>query len=159
MDTLDTLNTHSFYLALIGRISILLLVFVLPIVIVWFRSRRKINETNKRAEIVMAVLEKNPDADVETLLKKVSPKKRLLKEKLLRKLLWACILTFFAVFAILWDLSLTVFGNGIEDLSRDMVYSLIVLIIGVALFINYFVGKRLLAKEIEAEQNDMINRN
>ena len=159
MDTLDTLNTHSFYLALIGRISILLLVFVLPIVIVWFRARRKINETNKRAEIVMAVLEKNPDADVETLLKKVSPKKRLLKEKLLRKLLWACILTFFAVFAILWDLSLTVFGNGIEDLSRDMVYSLIVLIIGVALFINYFVGKRLLAKEIEAEQNDMINRN
>lgn len=158
MDTLDTLNTHSFYLALIGRISIFLLVFVLPIVIVWIRSRRKINETNKRAEIVMAALEKNPDADVEDLLKKVSPKKRLLKEKLLRKLLWACILTLFAVAGILFDLYQNIFGNGIEDLAREMAYSLMVLIIGVALFINYFVGKRLLAKEIEAEQNDMINR-
>ena len=75
------MSTHSFYLALTGRIIIFLVVFVLPIVIVWIRSRRKINEANRRADIVMAALEKNPDADVEDLLKKVSPKKKLLKEK------------------------------------------------------------------------------
>lgn len=153
------MSTHSFYLALAGRIIIFLVVFVLPIVIVWIRSRRKINEANRRAEIVMAALEKNTDADVEDLLKKVSPKKRLLKEKLLRKLLWACILTLFAIFGIVYESLYGLYGGGSEeDVTRGIVYCLYVLVIGIALFINYFVGKRLLAKEIEAEQNDMINR-
>lgn len=152
------MSTHSFYLALTGRIIIFLVVFVLPIVIVWIRSRRKINEANRRADIVMAALEKNPDADVEDLLKKVSPKKKLLKEKLLRKLLWACFLTLFGVAGLLWD------GYGVvthqidTDTYSGIQVTLIILIIGVSLFINYFVGKRLLAKEIEAEHNDMINR-
>lgn len=39
----------------------------------------------------MAVLEKNPDMDVEQWLEKLSPQKKLLKEKLLTKLLWGII--------------------------------------------------------------------
>lgn len=44
------------------------------------------NETNTRTQIVLAAIEKNPDMDVEELMKKISPKKKLLKEKLLSKL-------------------------------------------------------------------------
>ena len=56
---------------------------VLPIMIIWFDIRKKMNDTNKRTEIVLAVIEKNPDLDIEELMKKISPKKKLLKEKLL----------------------------------------------------------------------------
>lgn len=57
---------------------------IVPILIVWFSTRRKMNEANKRTEIVMAALEKNPDLDIEELMEKLSPKKtKLFKEKCL----------------------------------------------------------------------------
>ena len=65
--------------------------------VVWFVVRKKINETNARTQIITAALEKNPDMDVEELLKKISPKKKLLKEKLLSKLLWGCITTILGI--------------------------------------------------------------
>ena len=54
----------------------------LPILIVWLDNRKKINETNQRTQIVMSALEKNPNLDVEELVKKMAPmqKKTLLKE-------------------------------------------------------------------------------
>ena len=64
---------------------------VLPIVIIWLNIRQRMNETNKRTQVVLAAIEKNPDMDIEELIKKISPKKKLLKEKLLEKLLWGCI--------------------------------------------------------------------
>jgi hypothetical protein len=138
------------------------LAVLLPIVITWLRSRRRINETNRRADIVIAALEKNPDVDVEDLLRKVSPKQKLLKEKLLRKLLWACILTIIATpVLIAWILAFVydVQDNpSIQSSSESLGFAIIMLAVGIALFINYFVGKRLLAKEIEAEQQEMINR-
>ena len=55
-----------------------LLLFLLPIVmgctlfvlVIWMIIRNKKNETNKRAEVVLAAIEKNPNIDVEELLKK-----------------------------------------------------------------------------------------
>ncbi|MBQ2344730.1 MAG: hypothetical protein II390_03860, partial [Prevotella sp.] len=64
---------------------------VLPIMIVWFIIRKKMNETNQRTQIVLAAIEKNPDMDLEELMKKISSKPKLLKEKLLTKLLWGCL--------------------------------------------------------------------
>ena len=57
---------------------------VLPIMIVWLDIRKKMNETNQRTQIVLAAIEKNPDMDIEELMKKISPKKKLLKERLLK---------------------------------------------------------------------------
>ena len=59
---------------------------VLPIMVVWFVIRESMNKTNQRTQIVLAAIEKNPDMDIEELMKKISPKKKLLKEKLLSKL-------------------------------------------------------------------------
>ena len=56
---------------------------VLPIMIVWFTIRENMNKTNQRTKIVLAAIEKNPDMDIEELMKKISPKKKLLNEKLL----------------------------------------------------------------------------
>ena len=66
---------------------------LLPIMIVWFFIRLKMNETNQRTRIVLAAIEKNPDMDLQEMMKKTSPKNKLLKEKLLSKLLWGCMTT------------------------------------------------------------------
>ena len=59
---------------------------VLPIMIVWLDVRKKMAESQNRTQIILAAIEKNPDMDIEELMNKISPKKKLLKEKLLSKL-------------------------------------------------------------------------
>lgn len=129
---------------------------VLPIVIVWLAIRKEMNETNKRTEIVMAAIEKNPDMDIEELMRKISPKKKLLKEKLLSKLQWGCLtgmlgLGFIGFGIYLYNAQI----GGTDDPTGSICAGLILLGIGIALLINYFVGRKMLASEIEAEEEKM----
>ena len=127
---------------------------VLPILVVWFAIRSRMNETNKRTEIVLAAIEKNPEMDIEELLKKFSPKKKLLKEKLLTKLLWGSLST-------MLGLGLAGFGaylglGGDEDALTSICFGLTLLAIGIAFLINYYVGKKMLANEMEAEEKQLV---
>ncbi len=126
---------------------------VLPIMVVWLIVRRKMNETNQRTQIVLAAIEKNPEMDIEEIMKKISPKPKLLKEKLLTKLLCGTL-------AILLGIGLIgsgawlgwIGGGGSNDPFAACCFGLIVLGVGIAFLVNYFVGKKMLAKEIEAEE-------
>ena len=51
---------------------------ILPIFAIWMGIRKEMNETNTRTQIALAAIEKNPDLDIEELMKKISPKKKLL---------------------------------------------------------------------------------
>lgn len=128
---------------------------ILPIVLVWLSVKRRMNETNARTQIVMAAIEKNPDMDIEELMKKISPKQKLLKENLLTKLLWGCITSMIGIGLI--GLGIYLFGNGDDkdDALTSISFGVILLAIGGAFIINYAVGKKMLAKEIEAEQNNL----
>ena len=133
---------------------------VLPIIFIWMETRRKMNETNARTQIVTAALEKNPDMDVEELLKKISPKKKLLKEKLLSKLLWGCITTIsgigligFGIFLINTISKDTQKIHMADDVETAIAFGVILLAVGAAFIINYGVGRKMLAKEIEAEES------
>jgi polyferredoxin len=129
---------------------------ILPIVIIWLLVREKMNETNARTQIVTAAIEKNPDMDIEELMKKMSPKQKLLKEKLLSKLLWGCITSVIGLGLIILAIYLKSSGTGIEDdFLTAISFGLILLAIGAAFIINYGVGKKMLAKELEAEQNNL----
>lgn len=126
---------------------------VLPIMIVWFGIRQKMNETNKRTEIVLAAIEKNPEMDIEELMKKISPKKKLLKEKLLSKLLWGCITALLGLVLIGIGAWLGwVGGSDPNDILTASCFGFAMLAIGIAFLINYQMGKKMLAKEIEAEE-------
>ena len=140
---------------------------ILPIMIVWLNSRRRILEDKSRTQIVMAAIEKNPEMDIEELLKKIAPerkpkkmaptqKKKLLKEKLLTKLLWGCITLLLGVGLAIFCLC-TSFGGGMtpSNLWFSGFMSTIMIAVGIAFLINYFIGKKMLAKEIEAEQNKL----
>jgi hypothetical protein len=126
---------------------------VLPIMLVWFVVRKKMNETNQRTQILLAAIEKNPDMDIEELMKKISRNGKLLKEKLLTKLLWGCLTTLLGIGLIGFGIFL---GEnqlgGTDDPMTAICFGLISLGVGVAFLINYGVGKKMLAKEIEAEE-------
>ena len=130
---------------------------VLPIVIVWLAIRSEMNKTNQRTQIVLAAIEKNPDMDIEELMAKISPKKKLLKEKLLGKLQTGNITTFlgigFLLCAIYVDL---VGGMNSNDLRMLYLAGAILLGVGIAFLISYSKGKMLLAKEMEAEEKKLI---
>ena len=128
---------------------------VLPIVFIWLETRRKINESRDRMQIITTAIEKNPDMDVEELMNKISPKKKLLKEKLLTKLLWGCITSVIGLGLI--GLGIYLFGNGDDkdDALTSISFGVILLAVGGAFIINYGVGKKMLAKEIEAEENKL----
>ena len=126
---------------------------VLPIVVVWLIVRQRMNETNSRTQIALAAIEKNPDMDIEELLKKVSRNGNLLKEKLLTKLLWGTLTSLLGIGLIGLGAWLGyVGGGGVDDPMAAACFGLIALGVGIAFLINYCIGKRMLAKEIEAEE-------
>lgn len=147
-------STYLILDELISMLPIILCGCVLPIIFIWMETRRKMNETNARTQIVTAALEKNPDMDVEELLKKISPKKKLLKEKLLTKLLWGFITSLLGIGLIVLGIYMKSSGLGIDvDVQTALCFGLILLAIGAAFIINYGVGRKMLAKEIEAEES------
>ena len=126
---------------------------VLPIVVIWLGIRQKMNETNQRTKIVLAAIEKNPEMDIEELMKKISPKKKLLKEKLLSNLLWGSVIALFGISIMVYAL-LVDYRGGMDpnDLIRIYFTGGILLAIGIAFLAHYHISKKMLAKEIEAEE-------
>ncbi len=132
---------------------------VLPIMVVWLIIRESMNKTNQRTQIVLAAIEKNPDMDIEELMKKISPKKKLLKEKLLSKLLWGGIIAFLGI-ALLGYCIVQGYVGGMPKaaLQQFSLFGAVLLGIGIAFLINYYVGRKLLAKEIDAEEKLLVSQ-
>lgn len=121
---------------------------VLPIIIFWLDTRKQINKTNKRTEIIISTLEKNPDVNVAEWLDKLAPENngKLLKEKLLTKLTWGII-------CLILGIGIIVYGacSSLASSMPTFISGGALLAVGIALLVSFFFGKKFLAKEIEAE--------
>lgn len=123
---------------------------VLPIAIVAIVFRSALASERNRKEIVLAVLEKNPDIDVEQLMKNLKKSEKLIKEKLLARLERGCGCCLMGVaFMVLY------FFLGVQGEDFITVVGAALIAIGIAFLVSYFVGRRMLAKEMEAEQQNM----
>ena len=123
---------------------------VLPIAIVAIVFRSALASERNRKEIVLAALEKNPDIDVEQLMKNLKKSEKLIKEKLLARLERGCLCCLMGVaFMLLY------FFLGVQSEDFIVVVGAALIAIGIAFLISYFVGRRMLAKEMEAEQQNM----
>jgi hypothetical protein len=132
---------------------------VLPVAIVWLVARTKQNETNRKAEIMLKAIESGAQVDMNQFSspdKRKSPK--TLKQELLDKLTGACITTFMGVAFLIWafvgyfnpGFTEGRFFNHMAPVAGGVLFA-----IGIGLFISYFVGKKMLAKEIEAEEKKL----
>lgn len=129
---------------------------ILVIMVVWLICRHRMNEAKRRHQLVLAAIEKNSDMDIEELLKKVAPKQKMLKEKQLSKLQWGFVTSLVGlVFMGLGIYMGYVGGYDSEDPGVAVFFGLILLAVGIAFLVNYYVGKKMLAKEIEAEERQL----
>ena len=128
---------------------------VLPVVVVWLALRARQNATNKKAEIMLRAIESG--ATIDQNLLKPQEKIKSTKKELLEKLNGACItslrgLAFIALAVVRYynpQFDCTFLNNFIVP------GGFVLLAVGIGLFISYFAGKKMLAKEIEAEEKSL----
>lgn len=121
----------------------------LPVCIVAIIFRSAMAADRNRKEIVLAALEKNPNLNVEDLLKGMKKSEKLIKEKLLARLQRGCLCCLMGVAFVLLSFFLSVQNEHLLIAGAALIP------IGIAFLISYFVGRRMLAKEMEAEQQNM----
>ena len=131
---------------------------ILPVVVVWLVTRAKQNETNRKADIMLKAIEAGVPVDMDQFksAKKKAPVS--IKQELLDKLNGACITSLMGI----GFLTLGILRIVITDFGRNTLLNkfwlpagCVLLAVGIGLFISYFVGKKLLAKEIEAEEKKL----
>ena len=131
---------------------------VLPIIIVWLIMRRKTNDTNKGTEVLLAVIEKNPDLDMEDLIRKMNPKTKTTKERLMSRLLWGLVFIAIGTSLLLSALYQDNLGGAGPEYFPIYCGSGCLLLIGISFVAVFFISKRMLAKEIEAEEKKALEK-
>ena len=121
----------------------------LPVCIVSIIFRSAMAADRNRKEIVLAALEKNPNLNVEDLVKQMKKSEKLIKEKLLARLEHGCLCCLMGVAFVLLYFFLSV-QNEILIIAGAALIA-----VGIAFLISYFVGRHMLAKEMETEQQNM----
>lgn len=138
---------------LTGLIAAVLLLS-LPIWIAIFVYRHKVNATNKRTQVILTALEKNEGSLPEELIKSINEPKKSIKERLLGKLLLG-ILCSLAGLGLIIAVIVEYCTGAREYLDADfLAIGLIVMAAGVAFLVYYFIGRRALQAEIEAEERN-----
>lgn len=137
---------------------------VLPVAIVWLVARTRQQEINRKAEIMLKAIEAGVPVDMsqfEPSKKQKGPKS--IKQDLLEKLNGACITGLMGIgFLTLGILRVVNTDFGRNTLLNNfwlnrswLPAGCVLLAVGIGLFISYFVGKKMLAKEIEAEEKKL----
>ena len=125
------------------------LVVVFPILYVWLTQRNKQHETDKRSEIAMAIIEKNPDIDIQEFLNKLNPPKESYKEKMLKimhyEVLWGTICTIGGIVAIIVTITLSILqGFDGAVIPIGSVFGIAPLAVGCGLLAAYNNAKKTL---------------
>ena len=124
-------------------------VVALPVLIVSIIFRSVMAADRNRKEIILAALEKNPNLNVEDLVKRMNKSEKLIKEKLLAKLQRGCLCCLMGVaFVLLY------FFPSVQN-EFLIIAGAALIAVGIAFLVSYFVGRRMLEKEILAEEQSM----
>lgn len=124
-------------------------VVALPVLIVAIIFKSVMAADRNRKEIILAALEKNPNLNVEDLVKRMKKSEKLIKEKLLARLEHGCLCCLMGVAFVLLYFFLSV-QNEILIIAGAALIA-----IGIAFLVSYFVGRRMLEKEMLAEEQNM----
>ena len=133
---------------------------VLPVMIVWLINRTRQNETNRKTEIMLKAIESGATIDADFFKAQQEQKgPRTIKERLLRRLTGGCVFTLmgvaFALIGLVNRSMMTDIHMSNDAFTMPCILGGIFFSIGVALLIVFFVGKKMLAKEMEAETREI----
>ena len=126
---------------------------VLPVMLVWLVTRVRRNEIDKKTEVMLKAIESGATIDSD-LFKEAPKKRKSTKERLLNRLICGCA-------ASIIGAALTAIGiipwMTLEDdtFAPLLIFGGISLAVGIALFIGFFVGRKMLAKQMEAEEKSL----
>lgn len=132
---------------------------VLPVLIVWIVMRTKTNAMNRKTEIMKLAIESNAQqTDLSGLMKSFNSKEMGIKERLLKRLQLGAMSTGLGL-----ALLAVAIWKDIQDVKNDLnlndiyMFGAIFLFVGVAIIITFFISKKMLKQEMEAEAQEKAN--
>ena len=141
----------------IGLASSIGICVVLPVTIVWLVSRTRQNETNRKTEVMLKAIESGATIDA-NFFKNAQVKQRSTKERLLNRLIWGCATSILGAGLAALGIILLINWNGTSSSASfivPLIFAGIFLATGIALYIGFFVGRKMLTKQMEAEEKAM----
>lgn len=129
---------------------------VLPVMIVWLITRTRQNETNRKTEIMLKAIEAGATIDADFFKAQQDQRgPRTIKERLLKRLTGGCVFTLMgAAFVVIGFVNRSMIRAthmSNDSFTIPCIFGGIFLAIGISLLVAFFVGKKMLAKEMEAE--------
>lgn len=130
---------------------------VLPVLVVWLVNRKRTNDTNRKAEILLKAIESGVAIDPSIL--KENKRVRSIKEILLNRLTAAWVTTLVGIPFIGFGITLYILlERPSESVLMISGFGGVMLAVGIALFFVYSSGKKLFEAEIEAETKALKNK-
>ena len=126
---------------------------VLPVTIVWLITRARQNETNRKTEVMLKAIEAG--ATVDANLFKNSKDSLTIKERLLKRLTGGCIFSLMGVVFTIIGLVNRNMALDNDAFTIPVLFGGIFFAIGVAHLVVFYVGRKMLTKEIEAEEKSL----
>ena len=127
---------------------------VLPILIIALVLRNRRNEVDKKTELMMKAIENGTTLDPSFFQQTSCCRKKTVKDKLMGWLLAACITTGIGVMiAAVMTLALSLTGEFQKDADNVLflIFPAVLIAVGIAFFIVYFIGKNKTWKKELAE--------
>lgn len=130
---------------------------VLPVLVVWLVNRKRTNDTNRKAEILLKAIESGVAIDPSIL--KENKRVRSIKEILLNRLTAAWVTTLVGIPFIGFGITMYILlERPSESVLMISGFGGVMLAVGIALFFVYSSGKKLFDAEIEAETKALKNK-
>ena len=127
---------------------------VMPVMIVWLVFRSRNHTVDRKMDVLIKAIENGQDIDPELLSDRKAKNSKTLKMELVERLQNGVMLLLFGV-----ALFVSYFVPGIQcSEARRFVFVAgggLMMAIGVALILAFFIGKRWMASEIEAEERKL----
>lgn len=122
---------------------------ILPCTIVWLVTRNRRHEMDRKTELALKAIESGAHIDTDFFSKPVPASSKTIKEKIFGCLTAGCILAALgiALFAV------ALFGkDAIDSCFYVSLGGGVLLFLGIAFIVTYFIGRKHFAAEIAAEE-------
>lgn len=135
-----------------GTIALLIpicICVVLPVMVVWLVTRARIKKNEQKMAVLMKAIENGVDIDPELLISETESSRNT-KMRLIKKLTTGIVCSMIGVVLLVCP-SIDAF-EGVAGLQMLYIIGGVMVAMGVAYMVAFFVGRKYLAPEIEAEE-------